>query len=453
MIAVIKRSSKSFVPRKGFLRMKQGCLCLMVLFAVALMSASDGLAQEYALKDLYQQALKNSEKIKFAEENLYISQMTRKKAWAVLMPRVTAYGTYNRFSEDKYSVSGILIQPEESGTWGVRADQAFSMSARELDALKMAGQSITKSEFDLTTAKSDFILAVASSYYDVLKARKGLEIAAANVERLTQYRHSVAKRVKVGELTKTALLRADGELSGARADYLRATNALTLSRAALVRITGVEETFRLKAEETPSADVDPFENIRRTAIVSRADLKSYEMQTQMAGEQVKYARGAFWPNVGLFAVYNGADQNPTTASLLRESVLAGVSLNFPFFEGGLRIAELKEARAKERQARLAYDDLKKNVDIELQGAYLDLETQKGTLKFLEDQLVFAEDNYHAVLRQYDNGLATSLDVMDANALLLSSERNAAEALYGYQLAHLKVRRASGTLLEFIALPK
>jgi outer membrane protein len=78
-----------------------------------------------------------------------------------------------------------------------------------------------------------------------------------------------------------------------------------------------------------------------------------------------------------------------------------------------------------------------------------METQKGTLKFLNDQLVFAEDNFNGVLRQYDNGLATSLDVMDANALLLSSEKNAAEALYGYSLAYLRVKKANGTLLKFV----
>lgn len=429
--------------------MKQGCFFLMILLAAAWMSVSAGLAEEYALDDLYRQALKNSEKIKYAEENIYIAQMSRKKAWAVLMPRVTASGAYNRFTEEKRSVAGVLIQPEESGTWGVRADQAFSLSLRELNALKISGQSITKSEFDLDTAKTDFILAVASAYYDVLKAKKALEIAAANVERLTQYRHSVERRMKVGELTKTALLRADGELSGAQADYLRATNAFKLARAALVRITGVEENFRLKEEEHTFADVDPFETLRRQAMNARTDLQSYDMQLQMAGQQVKYARGAFWPNVGLYVVYNGADQNPATATLNRESILAGVALNFPFFEGGLRTAELNEAKAKERQARLAYDDLKKNVDIELEGAYLDLETQKGALKFLEDQLVFAEDNFNGVLRQYDNGLATSLDVMDANALLLSSEKNAAEALYGCRLAYLKVKKSSGTLLRFV----
>lgn len=430
--------------------MKKAWICLIILLTITLMSPSIGLAQEYTLQDLYKQALNNSEKIKFAQEDLYIAQMGKNKALAVLIPKVTAFGGYSHYTEKKYSIAGALIQPEESGTWGVRADQSFSLSVRELNALKFAGQNITKSEFDLDTTKSDFVLAVASAYYDVLKANKSLEIAADNMDRLTQYRDFAEKRVKVGELTKTALLRANGELSGARADYLRATNALKLTRAALIRITGIEETFRLIEAELPSNALDQFEKIRETAMTTRTDLKSYDMQTQMAEQQVKYSRGAFWPSVGVFAIYNGVDQNPVTATLLRESILAGVSLSFPFFEGGLRIAELNEAKAKKRQAQLAYDNLKKNVDIELRGVYLDLETQKGTLNFLQDQLVFAKDNYKAILKQYENGLATSLDVMDANTLLLSSEKNVAEALYSYQLAHLKVRRSSGTLLKFIS---
>jgi len=424
-------------------------LYVMILLAAFLMNAPAGFAQEYSLRDLYAEAVKNSEKIKYAEENLYIAQMGRMKAWAVLLPRLTAFGAYNRYSESIFTVSGAVLQPNEGGNWGVRADESFSLSIRELDALKISGQLVVKSEFDLENTKSDFILSVATAYYDTLKARKALEIAAANVERLTQYRYFVEKRLKVGEVTRTALLRADGELSGAQSDYLRATNTFQLARAALVRVTGIEENFRLKEEAPDFSGVDPFERLRQTAFQMRPDLKSSDMQIQVAERQVKYARGAFWPYVGFYAIYNGADQNPAAVNLVRESLLAGVALTFPFFEGGLRVAELKEARAKERQSRLAFDDLKKNVEIELRGAWLDLETQRGTLKFLEDQLVFAHDNYNAVLRQYQNGLATSLDVMDANTLLLSSERNTVEALYGYQLAHLRVRKASGTLLQFI----
>jgi outer membrane protein len=436
--------------------MKKTGICLTILLVIAVWYAPAAKAQEYTLSDLYQKALKSSEKIKVAEENLLVAQYGKNKAWSLLLPRITAFGTYNHYSESKYgpAPSYVLVQPNESGNWGMRADETFSLSARELNALNVAGQTITKTEYDLDATKSDFVLAVTMAYFDTLKAKKALEIAAANMERLTQYRDFVNKRVKVGEVTKTTLLRAEGELSGARADYLKATNIYIYARIVLVRITGIEKEFRLKETLLVTTDDLAMDQLRATAMEQRPDLKSYDIQTKIAEEYIKYARGAFWPNIGLFAVYNGVDQYPAsstaaTQTLNRETLVAGVSINFPFFEGGLRIAELKEAKAKERQARLAYADFKKSVDIELQGAYLDWQTQKGILKFLEDQLIFAQDNYNDVTRQFVNGMATSLDVMDANSLLLTSERNVAEALYNYQLAFVKVKRSDGTLLQFV----
>ena len=421
---------------------------IIALGSVVIVAASS-TAKEYTLNEIYQQALQTSEKIEIARENVFIAQMSKNKALSLLIPRLTAYGTQNWFTEDKYTATGILIQPDEAATWGVRADQAFSLSARELDALKMAGQSITQSEYDLESAQSDFLLVVAVSFYDVLKAQKALEIADANLERLTKYHHFVETRVKVGELTKTALLRAKGELSGAYADQLRAANGLQLARAALVRVTAVESDFQLKEQKLQSSEVCEWTSLRQTALEKRSDLKSYDMQTQMAEQQVKYARGAFWPSLGLFAVYNRADQEPAGATFNDENVYGGVSLSFPFFEGGLRTAEYKEAKAKKRQAMLAYDDLKKSVDVELKAACLDLETLKGSLKFLEDQQIFAKDNYNAVLKQFENGLATNLDVMDANTLLVTADRDVAKALYNYQVAYLLVKKTSGTLLQWV----
>ena len=92
------------------------------------------------------------------------------------MPRVTAFGTYNRFSEKKYgdppAYGNVLIQPNESGNWGVRADESFSLSIRKLDALKISGQLVVKSDFDLENTKSDFILSVATAIMTRSKRKK-----------------------------------------------------------------------------------------------------------------------------------------------------------------------------------------------------------------------------------------------------------------------------------------
>ena len=85
----------------------------------------------------------------------------------------------------------------------------------------------------------------------------------------------------------------------------------------------------------------------------------------------------------------------------------------------------------------------------MQGLILICKHRKALFSFQEDQLAFAQDNYGGVVRQFDNGLATNLDVMDANSLLLTAEKNVAEAYYNYQLVYLRVKRSNGTLLQFV----
>ncbi|MCE5266141.1 MAG: TolC family protein [Deltaproteobacteria bacterium] len=405
-------------------------------------------AEEYTLEELYRIALARSEILKVAEENLTIAEIGKDKAYSFLLPRVTATGGVTQYTEKKYNSAGSLIQPETAASWGLQVSETVSLSGRELTALEISKQFITKSTHDVTAIREDYLLRfVAASYYNVLMAKKVLDIADSNLERLTKYRDAAEKRLRIGEVTKTALLRAEGELSGAQSDRLQAKNGLELAMAVLARNVGIREAFTLRERVAAAADILTSETYKEKAFAMRADLKSLEVQKQIAADQIKYAEGAFWPTVSAAAGYAGADQYPSPSSLNRDSFYGGVALNFPFFEGGLRRAEISEARARERQAALFYEDLKKGIGIEVETAYLDLLTQKGILQFLDDQLVFARDNYQAVARQYDFGLSNSLDVLDANNLLVSAETKVASAAYNFRLALLRMKKATGTLLR------
>jgi outer membrane protein len=328
-------------------------------------------------------------------------------------------------------------------------DETLSISGRELVALSISRDTIIKNRYDLHAAREEYLLNVAYTYYDVLRAGKALDIAESNLARLKKYRNAAKKRLKVGEVTKTVLLRADGELSGAQSDYVKAKNALALSRAVLARTAGIEQDFKLKEGSYSDVKIPALSSFKESALSGRADLKSLEIQKKIAEDQVRFVKGSYWPNLALSGVYTAADQTPAPQTLNKESIYGGISIIFPFFEGGLRLAEVKEAKAKERQSALIYDDLRKSIEVEVQSAYLDIMTQKGTLEFLQDQLVYARDNYNAVTRQFEFGLSQSLDVMDANTLLVTAERKMADAIYSYQLSLLKMKKATGTFLNSV----
>ncbi len=434
--------------------------CLLVLL---LWTSPPGiLAQECSLDDLYRAALQTAERIKISEENILIAQAGKSKAMSYLLPRLTTFASFTDFTEAKYSAAGTipipggsivfpgsLIQPHAAGAWGVRMDESLSLSGREFTSLKISEDNLEKNRLDTYAMKEDYLLGVAFAYYNVLKAGKNLDIAEANVDRLSTYRAAADKRFRVGEVTRTVLLRAEAELSGALSDRMTAKNALELATAHLNRIVGRRDVVRLKAEPPTAPDISPLETYVTTALEERSDLKSLEIQTKLAARQVRYASGAHWPSLFVSGIYSGQDQSPAASTINREIIYAGVALNFPIFEGGLRLAEVREARSKEKQGGLLYNDMKKTIGIEVQAAYLDLMTQKTTLKYLDDQFVFAKDNYQAVARQFEFGLAHSIDVMDANTLLVSAERKVSDAAYNYQMAVMRMKKATGVLLKEI----
>jgi len=438
--------------------------CLLFLFV-----PSSIFGQEYSLDDLYGIALDRSGSIKIAEEDLYISEREKDRATSVLMPRLSAYGGYMQYSEEKRS-AGALIQPDHSSNWGLRLDQSFSLSGRELTAFRIAKQGITRSGYDLYAEKEEYLLGIASGYYDVLKANKALEISGANVERLTRHRDAAKKRLDVGEATRTDLLRAEAELAGAQSVMIRSENFLRLAKAALAKRAGISGAYELKEPGAgpgvsgPDRHVEALNELtgecktsaagclKEKALAERAEIRTMTVRREIAEDEVKYYRGAYWPSLSVEGVYNRQDSDPSRSTEIEESVYGGVKLNFPFFEGGLRTAEVRQAKARLRQAEYALSDLRDAVNLEVETSYLDLITVSAVLNKLKAETEYALDNYNAVTKQFQYGLADSIDVIDANTLLVTAQQGLANAGYDYDMSLLKLKRAAGILLKTIIGP-
>jgi len=432
---------------------------LSLIFCILLLIPYDLPAKEYSLLELYKLALERSEAILIALENIYISEQEKDKTMSKLLPTLSAFGSYKRYIEEK-----PRLQPEYTTSWGLKLGQSLSMGRREIISYGISREGISKSRYDLDAVKEEYLLDVAVAYYSVLRSKKELDIANANVERLTKHRDAAKTRFEVGEVTKTALLRAEAELSGAQSEMIRAENNLKIAKITLARIVGINGDYDVK--ESPQSSVlspqsqdlniltgdcrlPTVDCFKEKALSERAELKALSIEKKIAGERVRYADGGYWPTVSLESAYSRKEEHPSTSAINRESIYATLTLNFPFFEGGLRRAEVREARAKLKQTGYRLSDLKKSISVDVENAYLSMVTESEALKKLEAQAVYARDNYNAVSKQFEYGLASSIDVMDANALLVTSERQLATGRLDYQLSILKLQRAMGILLKTI----
>jgi outer membrane protein len=150
--------------------------------------------------------------------------------------------------------------------------------------------------------------------------------------------------------------------------------------------------------------------------------------------------------VGLTGIYANSDAEPSEPYEPIESLSVGVNLTFRLYDGGLRRASLEQALARKRQAEQQQRDTARAIGVEVERAYLNLSTRKSTLTALEKQLRFALENYKAVERQFKYGLANSVDVVDANTLLTTAERQLADARLSLAFSRLELERATGNFL-------
>ncbi|HDH51152.1 MAG TPA: TolC family protein, partial [Nitrospirae bacterium] len=391
-----------------------------------------------------------------AEEELYISKVGKQKAAATLLPTLSAFGDHTRYSEEK-NRTGFTLQPKYTNQWGLRLDQSFSLSGREMTGYRISRDRIVKSDFDLSAVKGEYLLSIASAYYDALKSKKTLEIAAANVKRLTKHRDAAGIRLEVGKATRTDLLRAKAELAGAQSELIKAENNLRLAKAILARTAGITGDYDIREDSRPvdldslsaGCELSAVECLKERTFAERAEIKALTMQKNIAEDEVRYAKGLYWPTLSVEGVYLREENEPSATFSLDERIYGVLKLDFPFFEGGLRRAEVREAKAKLRQAQYSLQDLKDSIAVEVENYYLDLITQSGIIAMLKAEVEYSRDNYNAVSKQFKYGLADSIDVMDANTLLVTAEKELANEEYNYYLAFLKLKRATGTLLETV----
>jgi len=120
-------------------------------------------------------------------------------------------------------------------------------------------------------------------------------------------------------------------------------------------------------------------------------------------------------------------------------------LQIPIFEGTLRFSQVKEAKAEYRKSQWILEDLKREIHLQVMQALLDLQKFSASLKATEKQIILAKENLRRIKLQYKEGLASNLDVIDANTLLVKAKIGYTNLNYDQALAYFTMQLALGRL--------
>jgi len=397
-------------------------------------------------------AIANHEAVLIAGEGVSQAESSLDMATSRLLPTLTAEGSFTRYSEKKSTSTGFIVQPDDASTASLRLTQSLYSGGREWSARRQAKMLIEKSHNGLALSKESVIRLASRAYFGVLKASKEADIKAAALKRAVERRKVASARFTVGEVTRSAVLRAEAEVSGAEAEVTKAEGDLKDAKTVLRRVTGYTDAEIEITEPEPQPPVEgDIDALISRALDSRLDYKQSNLDQKVASEGISYAKGGFYPSLKLEGLATHRAQNPETSFLLKDSVSASLILTYPIFEGFLRKAELSEARSKYREAELKRLGLKRDIEVEVRDAFNNAESVRAVMDSYKKQLSFAEEDYKMVFEQFKYGLATTLDVIDADTVLISAQRSLMNSTYDFELAKVELKYALGTLLDGIKL--
>ena len=289
------------------------------------------------------------------------------------------------------------------------------------------------------------LFGVAQAYYEVLRLEAQVKVVR---DTLALSRAELARartRFRVGEVTKTDVLRA--EVSVERAEQARVVdvNRLRLARATLARAVGVAEPVGVREPSPATPRGEEYSTLLTRALDGRQDLRARKLAAGLARERRNLVLTRYLPQVNAQFSYPRLD--PETFANRDEFWTLLVNLRWSIFDGGSRELDVREADETIAQAELRVRALEKRIRVEVREALLMVETLYATLETLRTQVALARETYDLTSKQYRVGLATSLDVNTALAALNQVRTQLTDQSYAYQIALLALDNAVGVFAQ------
>jgi outer membrane protein TolC len=386
------------------------------------------------------------------DSTLQINRATRNNVAGLLLPGTSIPSISGPVSDGTSSstiwgsAGGLLLSWEafDFGLRGATVDFARTQVTRA-----RAGSDLTRLEVGVRTA--DAFLRLAAAQETVRAAR-------ANVERQEVFANSVAVLVK-NELRPGADdSRAQAELALARIQLIQAEQGERIARANLAQWLGVAPAA-VQIEAAPLLATLPLSPAPPPAVAA-PPLAATQMANVDSSRALQNVLGrSYLPRINFQTAYSvrgsGALANGATIGGARgldfdtPNWAAGLTATFPLFDW-FSLRERTRIEAQNERAELAtYDRVVQELSAQSEEARAEMDGARRVAENTPIQLASARVLEQQSRVRYEAGLATIIEVADAQRLLLQSEVGDAVARLGVWRARVAEAAARGDISELL----
>jgi outer membrane protein TolC len=296
----------------------------------------------------------------------------------------------------------------------------------------------------------DYVIHVAGNFFVQALAASARADAARAQEETARTLHQQAIDLKEGGIIAGIdVLRAEVQLSTQTQRATIAANEFEKAKLQLARVIGLPLGQRFELDPAlpnlPVADLS-IEAAVALAYQTRPDYKAAVERVSAAEATRRSIVGDALPSVKVSADYGEIGLSPADA---RATFAVTGAVNVPIFQGGRTRGRLLEADADIRSRRADAEDLKAAIYYEVRAAFLDLDATARQLALAGKTRDLANQQLTQARDRFAAGVASNVEVVQAQDAVATATEQFIGAQYGYDLAKGALVRGTGTSEELL----
>ncbi len=428
--------------------MKSKLLVILLLFAFQLLSAQDSTEKlSLSLDEAQAYALQHNKMIRASGIDVQASKMATWEAISGGLPKVDGSALFN----DNLKIRTTLLPGEITGnpalagtyipvqfgqqfnaSWGVQVSQLLFNASYFVGvqtaklAERLSAESLEKTELDTKSS-------VIASYYLILISEESLQILDGNRSNLDETLKSTKAMFNVGMAEETDVDQLASNISMVDNTRKSMERNLELSYNMLRFQLGIDRDTEIVLSQTLD---DLLKEIDIMTLGSQnfnlrdnIDYRLLGSQEEMSELAVKMQKSTVLPTLAGFYQYNkdGMGNELSEMQWFPNSMI-GVQLTIPIFASGERYSKIKKAQLDLEKVRTNKSMVSDQLLITEKQLRYNLINANEQFQSQRDNVKVAMRVYKSVENKYKQGVASSLDLTQANGNYLDAENNYINAL-------------------------
>ncbi|UVK52460.1 TolC family outer membrane protein [Mesorhizobium sp. AR02] len=343
-----------------------------------------------------------------------------------------------------------------SASVGIVINQTLFDGFQTRNNVAAAEAQVKASVESLRNTEENTLFNAATAYMNVIRDRQIAVLTEQNLQFLTEQARAARSRFEVGEGTRTDVAQADASRASAVAS-LSAARAQALASAATYHQVVGDEPGKLKPA-APLAKLLPSSLESAIAIGSAEHpaILSTQHLVDAAAFSVKSAEGALLPQLTASAGISddylsrnpniGTNGNSTSANI-------GATLTIPIYSGGRTSAVVRQNKESLGEARIQVDVSRDQVRQAVATAWSQYTAAQQSVSANKQVIDAAQLALNGVIEERNVGQRTTLDVLNAQATVITAKINQANSEHDVVVASYAILSAVGRLsVDRLGLP-